>query len=399
MLSPAVQQIIEQCVGSIDERRLKTICEGVRTLSHLFTKSGDQRGIVYLEDQELLKAYLAYFFPVNLGKVQSLLDEQSALPNFTGPRSSGFRFLDVGSGPGTATLGIVDWLVRQASKGQYPIEGMLLDESLLALQQAETLWKRGRSYFSDIPFTMKTCRVNLEKKNFVRRVEEECGSHFDLIFIGNTLNELFLNRTDRVRKQAHMIKSLWPVLAPEGSLVMMEPALRSHARGLHELRDRLLKENMGTVFSPCLHEEPCPALTNPKDWCHEERPWTPPRLVSEIDKRVGFEKDTLKFSYVIFRKDGRTIVPRDSNRLRIVSERMHHKGEQRVWVCQKSGRYQIGRLDREQSGTNEAFERLERGDIVDIDPVIRRNENGTEKAVGRVLSTGTVSPIREIPRC
>ena len=87
-------------------------------------------------------------------------------------------------------------------------------------------------------------------------------------------------------------------------------------------------------------------------------------MIEAIDRAVGFIKDSLKFSYLVLRKDGRTIADRGQNIYRVVSERMATKGEQRVWLCNETGRQLVGRLEKERSEENAAFDRWERGAIV-----------------------------------
>src|SRR2546430_10323085 len=58
-----------------------------------------------------------------------------------------------------------------------------------------------------------------------------------------------------------------------------------------------------TVYSPCLHEQPCPALARPDDWCHEERPWSPPLMLQAIDqdrKSTRLNSSHSQISYAVF---------------------------------------------------------------------------------------------------
>ncbi len=81
-------------------------------------------------------------------------------------------------------------------------------------------------------------------------------------------------------------------------------------------------------------------------------------MIEDIDRAVGFIKDALKFSYIVLRKDGLTIVDRALTDYRVVSERMVMKGEQRVWLCNEMGRQIVGRLDKERSELNAGFDSL-----------------------------------------
>jgi hypothetical protein len=186
------------------------------------------------------------------------------------------------------------------------------------------------------------------------------------------------------------------LLQPHGSLMIIEPALRQISRELHQVRDRLLRLKLCTVYSPCLHEQTCPALIHPDDWCHEERPWEPPAAIQAIDREVGFIKDALKFSYLLLRKDGRTIVERRSDVYRVVSELREFKGEKRAWLCHEQGRPEVGRLDRMRSPANAAFDEWHRGAIVRISEIVRKERKGKVSAIGRIPVDATVEIVRPI---
>ncbi|MDR4466836.1 MAG: hypothetical protein MRJ68_00885 [Nitrospira sp.] len=73
-VSPVLQDVIDQLVGEegIPPKRLAA---AVTELSHLFTKGRSQLKQSYLDHKDLRAAYLQYFMPVNLAKVQVLLKE------------------------------------------------------------------------------------------------------------------------------------------------------------------------------------------------------------------------------------------------------------------------------------------------------------------------------------
>ena len=115
-------------------------------------------------------------------------------------------------------------------------------------------------------------------------------------------------------------------------------------------------------------------------------------MVEAIDREVGFIKDALKFSYLLLRTDGRTIADRRPDLYRIVSELRVFKGESRVWVCNEAGRAEVGRLDRRRSVTNEAWNRLRRGTIVELDGIVKK-EGAT---LGRIPENGLVQIVRSV---
>ena len=396
MLSPMLQRTLSDWLGleGLPERdpvRFQALCRSVAELSRLFTKDRAERQRNYLDEEALRAGYLAYFLPVNLAKVQALLDE---LPPDTlcRPEDRPLRVLDIGSGPGTGALAVLDWMRQQGT--QRDVEVVAVDQALPALQEAERLWQAyGRS--SPGPSSMLTrIHANLQRSGSLDLCKQE--GPFELIVAANALSELWCEARDTIGSRVTFVRSLLDLLAPHGSLIIMEPALRETSRELHLVRDRLLEAGACTVYSPCLHEKPCPALVKEGDWCHEERGWTPPAIVSAIDQVVGFIKDALKFSYVILRKDGRTIVPRKSDLFRVVSELREMKGEKRAWLCNETGRPEVGRQDRLRSESNAPVDEWHRGAIVRISEIVRKTKDGQQSTLGRIGKEASVEIVRPI---
>ncbi|MEX5214081.1 MAG: small ribosomal subunit Rsm22 family protein [Nitrospiraceae bacterium] len=361
-ISTAVLHAIQGVLDQGPDASPPALAAGVKALSEGFTKSRPLCGRRYLDQPDLLPAYLTYYLPVNLAKVQSLLDE---LPGDTLTRqaSAPLRLLDVGSGPGTASLALLDWLVRRNAEG-VAVSAEACDHSPAALAIAKTLWDlyAHRQGIQSARFTARG--INLERTADLRALCSSVTERFHLVCLANSLNELFGTARNPVERRCQVVLRLLDVLRPDGSLIIVEPALRDLTRDLHRLRDLLTRNNVCTLYSPCLHEDGCPALHHPEDWCHEERAWAPPAEIRRLDREVGFIKDSLKFSYLILRKDGRTVVPRARNVFRIVSERREFKGETRLWTCSETGRLEVGRLDRERSASNAEFDQVERGAIM-----------------------------------
>jgi len=396
VLSPLLQQTLTEWLGleglpRRDPARFQTLCRSVAELSRLFTKERAALGRSYLDEEALRAGYLAYFLPVNLAKVQALLDE---LPPDTlcRPEDRPLRVLDIGSGPGTGALAVLDWMRQQGT--QRDVEVVAVDQALPALQEAERLWQAyGRS--SPGPSSMLTrIHANLQRSGSLDLCKQE--GPFELIVAANALSELWREARDTIGSRVTFVRSLLDLLVPHGSLIVMEPALRGTSRDFHLVRDRLLEAGACTVYSPCLHDSPCPALIKAADWCHEERPWTPSPIVAAIDREVGFIKDALKFSYVILRKDGRTIVPRAPDRYRVVSELREMKGEKRAWLCNETGRPEVGRQDRLRSEANAPLDEWHRGAIVRISEIVRKTKDGRQSTVGRIEKSAEVEIVRPV---
>jgi ribosomal protein RSM22 (predicted rRNA methylase) len=396
MLSPVLQRVLTEWLGleALPERepdRFQALCRSVADLSRLFTKDRPERQRSYLDEEAFRAGYLAYFLPVNLAKVQVLLDEMPA------PQADGrpLRVLDVGSGPGTGALAVLDWL-RQQPGGGRAVEVVALDQSKPALRDAEQLWAAYVRAAGVQSATLSPVRADVAKGRCLNDLRAQQSEGFDLILAANVLSEVGDGSRDAIERRTLLVEGLLGLLKPQGSLIIMEPALRDTSRDLHHVRDALLAKHVCTVYSPCLHDRPCPALVQEGDWCHEERLWTPPAIVSAIDRVVGFIKDALKFSYVILRKDGRTIVPRGPDLFRVVSELREMKGEKRAWLCNETGRPEVGRQDRLRSESNAAVDQWHRGAIVRISEIVRKTKDGRQSTVGRIPADATVEIIRPV---
>lgn len=382
VLLEAIKELTER--GGFSHERL---AQAVVELSKLFTKARSHLTRTYLDDEFLRAAYLQYFLPVNLAKIQVLLDEMPT------PESvEELRVLDIGSGPGTGTLAVLDWWYKR--KMSRVLSVAAVDGSREVLRQAKQLWAEYCRAASIQEAGFQTYQGDLERRTWLEQVQQK--GPFDLIILANCLNETFANAGDPIQARTTFVSETLVLLAPHGTMMIVEPALRETSRALHQVRDQLLREKNCTIFSPCLHEEGCPALVKPDDWCHEERTWDPPEVIQKIDDQVGFIKDALKFSYLLLRKDKKTIVKRSPDIYRVVSELRELKGEKRAWLCNECGRQEVGRQDRLASPHNEAFDQWHRGAIVQIEKIVHKERRGKVSALGRIVGDTKVGIVRPV---
>jgi ribosomal protein RSM22 (predicted rRNA methylase) len=395
ILSSEILRVLAK-VSSEKDFRGSALAQAVVNLSRLFTTARPSLSPRYLDDPTHAAAYLSYFLPVNLSKVQGLLDE---LPNDSSHETPDrpMAVLDLGCGQGTGSLALLDWLWHRSPERAKSMSVLAADASQASLQDAKKLWE---AYCQEVGISgpgLRCVEGNLEhplKGDLGKQIV--LGGPYDLMIMANCLNELFFTASDPPAERAAVVGQLLPFLAPHGTIMIVDPALRHTARALHHVRNHLLKQGLCTVYSPCLREGACPALDHPDDWCHEERPWQTPPAIAVIDRDVGFIKDALKFSYLLLRTDGRTIVPRDPQTFRVVSELRELKGEKRAWLCNETGRPEVGRLDRKASSQNSAVDRWHRGAIVQIERIIRKEKEGRVSTVGRIERDAAVQIIRSV---
>jgi ribosomal protein RSM22 (predicted rRNA methylase) len=158
-VSPLLREVIDQLVEK-EGTAPKKLAEAVSELSHLFTKGRNQLKQSYLDHRVLRAAYLQYFMPVNLAKVQVLLKEMP-MPQ----PGTAFSVLDLGSGPGTGALAVLDWWHQLAMPN--PLSMITVDSSGAALGQAKELWDRYCQAASVTKANLLTHEGDLEGRNLI----------------------------------------------------------------------------------------------------------------------------------------------------------------------------------------------------------------------------------------
>ncbi len=333
-----------------------------------------------------LAAYGRYYLPANYLKLHLPLRELSLLARADIAGRKELRVLDLGSGPGTFLLSVIGYL---AERGAFPagLDLVACDRDRDSLSAAEALvpaWARER-----LPGTIARFSA-IEQDLFAPLPAEAAQGGFDLIVVGNALCEWAGGRRAPA-EAAGRARGLLAHLRPEGALVLIEPALRRTSRFLLEARDALLAGGGVHVYSPCLHEGPCPALVRPRDWCHERLPWDPPPALAALDQAAGLEKDALAFSYVVVRRTEGSL--RDvfappgpeGVRGRVVSDALRERGKRACASCTEAARLvYFEALQRPPGLAAAALEGLSRGDIAFFPG-------------GRVLGDGSVRLLDEAP--
>jgi SAM-dependent methyltransferase len=289
------------------------------------------------------------------------------------PVREALRVLDVGAGLGATTWGVVRALA--AAGAVATVEATWVDADAQALELGASL-ARARGREGGVTLRVTTRARALGPLDDLPR--------FDLVLAGQVLSELDVGAGDdeRVRRHAALLQAwLDRRVEPDGSLVVVEPALRDRTRHLHRVRDVLAgAAPLATVFAPCLHVARCPALAREGDWCHEDLPVDLPAWLVPVARAAGLRHEGLTFSYLVLRKDGVRLVERlaassgseRAGRLRVVSGAMPSKGKLEAFVCGELGtvaaRVLAMRLDRHASPANGSWDRVARGDVITVTP-------------------------------
>jgi SAM-dependent methyltransferase len=346
---------------------LREVAAAVQRLSLGLTRDRKLAGARYLDDDRLLGAYLLFYWPVSYLQARGVLSE---LPRR--PRAA----LDLGSGPGPLAFAALDAGAAEA---------VAADRSARALAAARRL-------SAEVGEPVSTREWDPQRRGGLSGLAG--GRKFDLVTMGHVVNELFQGEGAAARRAALLEEAL-DLLAPGGSLVVIEPALRETSRALLEVRDLLVARGVA-VRAPCLFRGACPALVRPTDWCHAERPVDPPPLVAQIGKAAGLRKEAVKMSYLVLAPKGEGWAEPPPGRVfRIVSEPLPSKGRLRYMGCGPEGRVGLSLQEKHVGDANRKFESLLRGDVVEVTGGEPRGDGialGAESAVKVLAPAGR--PVR-----
>jgi SAM-dependent methyltransferase len=338
-------------------QELREVAAGVKKLSHGLTRDRALAGAHYMDDPQLLGAYLLFYWPVSYSQARQALGELPRRPR---------ALLDLGSGPGPVAFAALDAGAAQAT---------CADRSPAALKLAREL------------------AAEAEEALATREWDPSHGKlpegTYDTITAGHVLNELFGTGEGALTRRVKLAEEILGRLNKGGTFLILEPALRDTTRDLLRLRDALVEQGYA-VRAPCLFRGPCPALIKDSDWCHAERSWSPPPVLEELARAASLHKESLKMAYLALAPKGEAWPEPPKGRLfRIVSESLEGKGRQRYMGCGPEGRVGLAMQEKHRAPANEAFFHLQRGDVLRVDAT---EEKGDGFALGPTSQVKVIAP-------
>jgi ribosomal protein RSM22 (predicted rRNA methylase) len=338
--------------------RPERLARAIRRVSDAYTRvAGSPAELA--ADPDALAARLCFFFPRDFPKVQAPLCELAAVAAF--PRARVLRVLDLGSGLGATGLSAAAFALSQPGVERVEVDAVDGDARALALQRAlHAHWTRACA----LPIAVRTRCAELPHV-----LHGQLAPPYHLVLLGFVLNELTERSADAVAEQQAWLLRASELLAADGAMVVLEPALRAHSRTLQHVRTSLAaRGGPPYVFAPCLHGGPCPLLERERDWCHTQLPLALPAKAAELARASGLRTSQLSYSYLTLHEARRSLaeLAPGTHAYRVVSAPLRSKGKLELLVCGAGPVRRLQRLDRHASALNAGLEGLDRGSVVQL---------------------------------
>jgi SAM-dependent methyltransferase len=332
---------------------LREVSSAVERLSRGLTRERELAGARYMDDDRLLGAYLLFYWPVSYLQARGTISELPRRPR---------TVLDLGSGPAPIAFAALDAGASEVIAADRSTRALAAARALAA-DAGEPLGTREWNPAASARAERRARGADAESKG--RLADIVPGRRFDLVTMGHVVNELFAG-ADADSHRADLLEEAAALLAPGGSLLVLEPALRETSRALLRVRDLLVTRGFA-VRAPCLFRGACPALLRESDWCHAERAVEPPPLVAQVAKAAGLRREAVKMSYLVLAPKGEGWAEPPAGRVfRIVSEPLPSKGRLRYMGCGPEGRMGLSLQEKHVSDANRRFTSLLRGDVVRV---------------------------------
>jgi SAM-dependent methyltransferase len=336
--------------GRLDPRALAA---AVSLLSERYTTRRED--LERSGERDLLAARLLFFGPSDAPKLEVPLGELDSVA----PLPARLRVLDLGAGTGAMTLGLLAFLRRRGGAAEVEVEAV--DHDADALDLLQHVAARARARLAPLRVEVRTRTVDLAGRH------ELPPGPFDLVLVGSVINEVHAGDADRDARRVALIVAAAARLQPGGAVVVIEPALRTTARGLAALRGHLVEAGL-VLFAPCPHAAACPLLVRERDWCHEARRAAFSPRLQVLARATGLRQAEVRFAYLTLRRGGPTLAQARGAGWRVVSHPLPQKGLLALELCGDGRGVRALRLGRDATAANAAWDDLGRGALVSLEP-------------------------------
>lgn len=288
---------IIQDIRPLNRRRLETLPDTIRALSHQLTDERDTRRLGYLNSTETLSAYVRYFYWWNLVQLTRVF---AGLPHEAFSLRDGEVCLDIGSGPMTVVTAL--WLSRPELRGKNLV-WYCLDPSLSALSLGENLYLSvaSRTPPSD-PAAAPHWKIVRVKGTLGTAVRQK-ASLITCAYMFNELNQKIVKPAPELAGQH--VQALLSYASERAAVLIAEPGIPVAAHFVSLARAELLARGF-TVCAPCPHGGNCPmnglhARTGGKTkWCNFAMTTEDaPAALKALSNAAGIAKNRAVISFIL----------------------------------------------------------------------------------------------------
>jgi hypothetical protein len=237
------------------------------------------------------------------------------------------RVIDVGSGPGTASIAFLIYLLERYKRQQklpFDVQLHWIDRNATVIEDGQAFLQTILEKFSNFEGSVDLVTEDRDWWKHPKDFDFDAS----LVLFGNVLNES--PHDPRI-----FLQGLAPFLKdPQGGgVLIVEPAFKSASQRVSQIRDEMMPL---PIWGPCLHSLKCP-LAEGRDWCHFSVPaQLPGSFFKKFSIKLGGVRDWLKFSFVWIaskNSENEATLPPDSGLVRIVSDAMKTQRGIQNQVC------------------------------------------------------------------
>lgn len=317
---------IERILEIKAARQQAELAKAAEKLTALYHEAVESPALSDIEQLAYALVRMPATFQVNTVVLQELVRN---IPNFA-PQNC----LDIGSGPGTASL---------AAAQQFDSI-----EQFSCLEKQNGFIKLGRELRSNLSLALQ--RTDWIQGN-TRKVAK--FSHHDLTIASYVLSEL---------SEQFQVELAESVLEKSSVVVFIEPGTPKGFSNIIRVRSRLIRQG-AYILAPCPHKSACP-LMDP-DWCHFSTRLQRTELHKRV-KQASLPYEDEKYSYLIASRTP----PEKPYAARVIKKPLVRSGHVHLDVCTAQGEQRVTATKSHERYRE--FKKLEWGDLVyDLRPMGR----------------------------
>ena len=308
VLETAIEQYITRKTGKdwSDPVILERLRRAIVAQKDDYWKPAGKRSLQYTKGYSVL-GYLAYHFPVYFMQTRHLLAQLAR----DGLLKQEMTILDLGTGPGVIPLAIEDfWMCLDTAKA-----------TVCSVERSKEHIEAFGALATSIATTNNQVTIEPPREADITSPRDvPLPDSVDLMIFSNMLNEL---AGLPVAARADIVMEYVKRLAPDGTVLIIEPAEEATSTGLRVLALALKKRGL-SIYAPCtfVWGTNC---TPDRCWSFQTAPsLRPTRIMNTLaacNEPFRYVNTDIKYSYVMLRKDGEVrtscTIPKDMKALRL----------------------------------------------------------------------------------